>query len=268
MRTRKKRVGTSPLKSLGAGAALTICVIYGAQAGTISIGSRDSSQTLSFSNAATFGDALLTGSSVFGLSGNSGDSYSFNYLEPHGATGFSATGSADFNVSAPIFSSGIPNDTQSFAVTALNTPSSGALTVNGQLGVNVAPSGAIETLNTGVSGGYNYLDEFYDPQGNQTTGQTFTFTVDIAGNYSASGVGTGRHQLVSLNPAWTVTQNFAFNGTDTIFSADINNYDPSTDRIGLEYQIYGSPVPLPASGWLLFSSLSGLNFLRRRRSLS
>jgi hypothetical protein len=90
-------------------------------------------------------------------------------------------------------------------------------------------------------------------------GGTFTYTLSIAGDFSAVGIGTGEHQLIGLNSLWTVTQNFAFNGTDTIFSAYKNNYDPTTDRIGLDYQIYGSvaPVPLPAALPLLLSGVLG-----------
>jgi hypothetical protein len=256
----QKTLGTFFALGLAAGGAVRESV-----AATILISSRDTGQTISFADTAAFSDATLGGSSVFAISGNAGDTYNFGYMVPHGQTGFSATVSPDFSVTPPILSSGIPNDIQAFTVTALNTPSAGTLTTKGKLGVNVAPSGAIESLSTGTNGGYNYLDEIFNPTGNQTSGGTFTFTVDIAGNYSAAGVGSGEHQLISINPLWSITQNFKFNGTDTVFSATINNYNPATDRIGLEYQIYGSAVPLPASAWLMLSGLVGLGFLGGKR---
>ena len=141
----------------------------------------------------------------------------------------------------PIIAS--PNDTYPVNVTATGAPSLGILTLSSNLGVNAAPPGAIVTLNSGTSSGYNYLEEFYSPTANQTSGATFSYTLDIAGNYSGSGVGSGMHQLESLNPNWTVTQDFVFNGTDTVFSATIANYQPSVDQINLDYRIYGRQCP-------------------------
>src|SRR5262249_17945863 len=104
----------SRLSHISVGAALAAGIVCSAQAGTISIGNRNSSQTLSFADTAIFSDAAVSGTTVFNIAGNMGDTYSFGYLEPHGATGFSATASSDFSVTAPVFTSGIPNDTQSF----------------------------------------------------------------------------------------------------------------------------------------------------------
>jgi len=90
----------------------------------------------------------------------------------------------------------LPNDTYPVMATTGTSPSSGTLTAKGQLGANVAPPGAIEMLSTGVSSGHHYLDEFYNPTANQTTGQTFELSIDIAGNYS--GVGTHQFRVPDL----------------------------------------------------------------------
>jgi hypothetical protein len=245
--------------------ALPMCA-GAALAATIIVNQRTSEETLSFSDTSTFSDAAVAGHSAFSISGNTGDTLSLGFTVPHGSTGFSATASSDFSVSSPVFTAGVPNDTQAFTVVALNTPSAGTLTVLDNLAVNVAPAGADVTLQTGTAGGYHFLDGTYDPTAGQTSGHPFVYSLLIPGNYSTVGTSTGDHKLLSINAAWNISQNFVFDGTNTVFTASIDNYNPAADRIGLEYQIYGSPVvPLPATVWLLASGVAGLGALVRRR---
>lgn len=237
-------------------------------AGSIVVESRDSTEMLSFTDASAFSDASISGTTSFNIAGNAGDTLSLGFTEPHGSTSVATSVSGSFTLAAgaPIIAS--PNDTYPLNVTATGTPSVGGLVISSNLGVNVAPSGAVATLNNGISGGFHYLDESYNPTANQTSGATFSYTVDIAGNYSGSGVGAGLHQLESLNSNWAVTQNFVFNGTDTVFSATVNDYNPAIDQIGLEYRIYGAPapVPLPAACWLLLGGLGGLAAFRPKKA--
>jgi hypothetical protein len=243
---------------------------YSAQ---IAVTQRDSTETLSFADASAFSDASQHTTTALTVFGNQGDTRNFGYTIPHGETGFQVTSTPDFSISNPVYIPGTPNDTQAFTVTANNNPSSGALTVNQDLAVNVAPAGAINSLSSGVSGGYNYLDEIYNPTANQVTGGTFNFTAIINGNYSASGTTTGSHQLISINNFWTIGQNFTFDGTNTIFTASISNYDPAANQINLEYKIFGAStaltaVPVPAAVWLFGSALAGfLGFNRRKPML-
>jgi hypothetical protein len=243
---------------------------YSAQ---IVVSQRDSTETLSFADTSAFSDASQHTTTALTLWGNAGDTRYFGYTIPHGETNFQVTSSsADFSVSPLAFTAGNPNDTQAFTITALNAPSSGLVTVNQDLAANVAPAGAINSLSSGVSGGYNYLDEIYNPTANQVAGGTFNFTAIINGNYSASGTTTGSHQLIGINSFWTIGQNFTFDGTNTIFTASISNYDPAANQINLEYKIFGAStamtaVPVPAAVWLFGSALASFVGFNRRKHM-
>jgi hypothetical protein len=258
-------------------AALAVSIVaapHGARAAAIVIGPRTTTQVVSFSDTAAFSDASVHNNSVLAISGNAGDSSVITWKVPDGATGFTVSVSGPFTVSTPVITSGTPNNTATFTVTATATPSSGTLTLSGTVGVNVAPSGADTTDSTGVAGGYNLLDVTFNPVASQSDGSSFTLTAQIPGNYSTAAVGTGGHQLISLNPNWTITSNFVFSGGNTIFSATISNYQQASDQIGLEYQIYGAPAseasgngPLPL--WALVAlgaGLAGIVSLRLKRA--
>ena len=258
-----------PSRALRAALALSIAAApHGARAAAIVISGRTTTQTISFSDTSAFSDASLHNSSALAISGNTGDTYQ-NWTIPDGATAFSASASGPFSVTSPVLIPGTPNNTESFTVTALATPSSGTLTLAGSLGVNVAPSGAETILSTGIAGGYNFLDVIFNPTAKQSDGSPFTFTASIPGNYSGMEVGTGGHKLVSLNSNWTITSNFVFSGGNTIFSATINNYEYPTDQLGLEYQIYGASVPASTDGplppWALGALGAGLVGIASRR---
>ena len=211
---------------------------------------RDSTHTVSFSDTSQFSDASIARSATLQLFGASPATQGLNWDVPHGATGFSVVDNTPlaFSTTAPGFTAGSLNDIYSFAVLAqAMAPTPGSITILDNLGVNVAPAGAVSNLAAGNNGTNYYLDEFFNPAANQSVGANFFLTESLPGNYSTIGTAQGDHKLLNINPAWTITSNFVFNGTDTIFSAYADNY-ALADQIDLEYQIYGATVvPEPST---------------------
>jgi hypothetical protein len=260
----------SRLPGVGA-VALAVTAIGFSDTGSaalVAVTQRDSTETLTFADQTAFSDALVSTSTLLSLSGNVGDSRTFGYIVPHGSS-FGASVGQNYSLSAPSIAAGTPNDTVTFTVTALNG-SPDTLNLSGTLGVNIAPSGADVELNTGASGGYSYLEGKYNPLANQTVGSPFNFTLVINGNYAAVGTTTGSHTLLAISPAWTIDQNFVFNGIDTVFSAHIASY-ATTNQIGLDYQLFGAavaaPVPEPGTFAMVAAGLL-LTLCAARRSLS
>lgn len=248
--------------------ALGLATADEASAAAILFTSRDSAQVVTFSDLSAFSDASLGATTTLGVAGAQGDSTTLGYVVPSGTTGFSVVSlSSSFSVTAPIFTPGMPNGSQSFAISGDTLGgATGAIQTNESLAVGAAPPGAIATLTTGLLGGVHFLDETYNPIANQTVGSPFNFSVVLPGNYSAVGTSTGDHQLISLGGAWTINQNWVFNGSTTTFSASIATYQGiGLTPLNLEYQIYGAaPVPLPASAWLLLGGLGTFSMAARR----
>jgi hypothetical protein len=252
-------------------AALAGAVPALSTAATIGITSRDTLLTLSFADQSAFSDASLASKTTLGLIGVAGDTRNFGWLVPTGTTNFSVqTSEPDFSVSSgPTLNAGSPNSTYGFVVAANANPFPvpGTLTVTSNLGVNVAPAGAISSISTGANNSFLYLDQYYNPEGNQSVGAPFSVTVRIPGDYSAAT----KHELLSLGAAWTTGSNFVYDSGNnvTIFSASIQNYQgQSSTPLNLEYRIYGAPVPEPATVWLLAAGVAGLGWagVRRRRN--
>ncbi len=255
------------LRALTAALAFAIVAApHGARAAIV-LGARTTTETVSFSDTVAFSDASVHNNSALAISGNAGDSTSITWKVPVGATGFTVAVSGQFSVSDLVITSGTPNDTATFTVTA-NATSSGTLTLAGTVPVNMEPSGADTTVSTVFAGGYNLLDVTFNPIASQSDGSSFTFTAEIPGNYSGTRVGPGNHNLVSLNSNWTITSNFVFSNGNTIFTATINPYEQASDQIGLEYQIYGATAPStdgPLPLWAMGALGAGLVGIASRR---
>lgn len=139
---------------------------------------------------------------------------------------------------------------------------------NGLKGQTLLSYNSQSLLSPGVSNGLYTLEGTFNPKGGVSTGNPFTWKLIIPGDWSSTGNTTGCHQLLSINPLWTIVDNFAFVNGQTIFTAVMNNYsnDGSHD-IGMDFKLYGAavtPVPVPAPVLLFFSGLLGLIGLRKR----
>jgi hypothetical protein len=109
----------------------------------------------------------------------------------------------------------------------------------------------------GAAGGFNtHLD---------------TFTAILPGDWSQAGMASGDHEFLGVNPAFFLTQDFVYYPgiKATIVQAVDPNY-VSGQQINLEFNLFGSAVPEPAT-WamaLLGVAFAGAALRRRRGSLA
>lgn len=99
--------------------------------------------------------------------------------------------------------------------------------------------------------------------GTDDPGITYDFILTLAGDWSSIGTGTGQAELLGFNPNWTITDFFVFDGTNTVFRAEFDNYQGTDDNPNASVRLYGDVVPAPATLGLV--TLAGLATARRRR---
>ena len=128
-------------------------------------------------------------------------------------------------------------------------------------------------VTVGHTGGLYSIEGKYGSHGGVDDNGKYIFQMVLPGNWSTACTTptSGEHQLVHINPLWTIDTDWSFVGGYTTFSAHIDPYfndpPPGTHRydIGLDFIIYGAPVPVPPSMLLLGSGLLGLAGWRRFR---
>jgi hypothetical protein len=106
------------------------------------------------------------------------------------------------------------------------------------------------------------------PQGSGgvADGFPFHYQISVLGDWSEVGTDTGQHQLVRINPLWTIERNFEFDGTHTVFSAHIDSYfDSAAYDLNMQYVLYGAPVPEPESYALMLAGLLSIALFCRCR---
>ena len=117
----------------------------------------------------------------------------------------------------------------------------------------------------GISEGYYYLQYTLSIDGGSSIVSPCSYQVALPGNWSVSGTSPGTHQLLYLNPFWTMDTDFTFDGINTIFKAHIDQYyDDGNHQSDLNFIIYGSAVPIPGALWLLGSGFLILIGFRKR----
>lgn len=192
--------------------------------------------SISFADSAAFSDAKFDGLiAVNTFSDNNGDSANnVTWTFPQGTRYDWWQGFGNMVVS---------NQTQHAdgSVTAdLSTPTAGQGYHTISFGFNntqITPS-----FNRDSSGTRWKLQFKSAAAGGVDDGNQYHYHLKLPGNWSQVGTGTGQHTF-TYNPAWTIDNNFTFDGTNTNFNAHINAYvNDGAHNIDLDLNLYGAPV--------------------------
>lgn len=218
----------------------------------------DATSTITFSDSSSFSDAVLHAGRSIGFTADSaGDNIVYTHTTTEGNfSNFTVIGAPNFAVSAPA----IQPTQASFTVMSLNgLPGTVSYSYDHQVN-------AISTFATDVINGHVTLFHGLRPRSSVPPNSPFSVTVVLPGDWSIAGSATGNHQLLNLNPLWTIDQNFVFANGKTTFSAHIDSYvDDNLHRAELQFQLIGAPVPEPETYALMLAGLGLVGFAARRR---
>lgn len=87
-----------------------------------------------------------------------------------------------------------------------------------------------------------------------------TFRLEIPGDWSSRGVGSGQLELLTRAETWTVTSDFVFDGRKTVFAAQRAS---GLTGVNLSFVLRGEVIPGP--GGAALAGLAGVVLARRRR---
>ncbi|MDX2182279.1 MAG: PEP-CTERM sorting domain-containing protein [Bryobacteraceae bacterium] len=139
------------------------------------------------------------------------------------------------------------------------------------------PDPNVSWISTEITGGY-YTMTFGAAAGGFggggsgiiNDGNPFAVIAYLPGDWSQEGTSTGKREMLSLNPGWTVTKDFEYDAMAdlTIFEASVSSYT-NPDSLFLGFRLYGGLAPgaaVPEPGTFALLALPvALIALRRLR---
>jgi len=253
---RKRRPGLTPLLVACAVTGVAWGVMGGAaQAQTAT--SRISDFNVAFSNP-TFSDASVSAAIVFNMPAQAPFTKKITRTYPSGATNLT------FNDSGGITQTeGTPTGGK---VPFTITGDGAAGTFGFDYDLAASKSGPLLTL--GRSGDLSTLT--FDRSGTVNAFTPFDFEISVAlpGNWTHAGTSTGDYELLGEGPGFSTPQ-FVFNpNTDTTLVTTSNPTYGGTTPGGLDFTLFGAPVPEPGVWAMMLVGMGGLGAaLRSRRRL-
>jgi len=185
-------------------------------------------------NGYNFDDARYTKKLIETLDGNPGDSLtrSFAFTTPVVTGSVSVKGDSHIAVSNVVITpSGV-----TYRETSIDGKK-GTVTLSFD---RISPNGITESVINGLE-----TLRF----GTNTTLGVGTFPMNLRitmpGDWSSTGVATGDHKLLSINPLWSIDRDFTFNGSYTTLSAKLTDYSNPAGSANLSFRLYGSPYGSP-----------------------
>jgi hypothetical protein len=234
-----------------------------AQLTNSNIDTRNTLDALSFADL-TFSGASYSTSTSLQFHGSPGDSGGFKIV------GFAPGKIVSVKSGAGIAISGLaPADSAgnvSYTTTIVGATDQ---TITQAWTVSASQADPLKTfrLTRGEFDGLNTLELKASGNGFLKAGGPFDFAASIPGNWSTLGNSTGQVQLLNLSAELTILKNFTFDAATNLTYFEVRNYSYNgSSTVSFDFMLFGSPVPEPASYYLMGIGLVAIGARRKVRS--